>query len=308
MSCDVAMLYPSWFQLTGKFAVALTRGPLLALLAVYFIQWVLHQHFSHLDTIAGMPRDMALFVLGTMFVHSATYFVVAGSLTMCSLQGWLKQYEMPRTARMIPSRQLLRATILKALFGQLITSPIVLVLLFYYKIVQLGSVTVALPPWYILWKQLALSIFFNELLFYIAHRTLHEVPFLYRTIHKQHHKYVGTVAIAAEFANPFEDAFANQISTSFYCFAAGVPLPVWLAWLFWRLFETYEGHSGFCFRETWFCKVGLLNSEKVLFHDFHHTENKGNYGSHLFDLLFGTADAFLIHQRREREQQVEKKL
>ena len=49
----------------------------------------------------------------------------------------------------------------------------------------------------------------------------------------------------------------------------GFHVLTWWVWLAWRLFETYEGHSGYAF--PW------LHADVTVYHDFHHTMNKGNY-------------------------------
>ena len=59
-------------------------------------------------------------------------------------------------------------------------------------------------------------------------------------------------------------------------------------WLLYRLEETYEGHSGYAFYNTFLHKIGLTHADAALFHDFHHSRNIGNYGMKEADVLFGT--------------------
>ena len=66
-------------------------------------------------------------------------------------------------------------------------------------------------------------------------------------------------------------------------------------YLAWRLSATYESHSGYCFRGSWPQRyLGLTNGSNAEFHDFHHTDNRGNYGSEMLDYLFGTMDNWLL--------------
>ena len=96
-------------------------------------------------------------------------------------------------------------------------------------------------------------------------------------------------------------------------------------WLVLRLLQTYEGHSGFDFSDTWAGKLGLMSCDSA-HHDHHHTANvrlrfplnrstlavcpcwtahhltwrmiceraqMGNFGALHTDWLFGTMDHYI---------------
>ena len=134
------------------------------------------------------------------------------------------------------------------------------------------------------------ALLWHEVLFYTSHRTLHAVPFLYRHVHKKHHEFVGTVAIAAEHAHPLENFLGNAVPTvGFLLFVVRAPQPVWFVWFAARMQETYESHSGYCFEEAPVARcLGLLNGVRARHHDLHHTANRGNFGGPLLDYLCGT--------------------
>jgi hypothetical protein len=48
---------------------------------------------------------------------------------------------------------------------------------------------------------------------------------------------------------------------------------MFLIWLTYRLEQTYEAHSGFCFRDTLLYKLGLTNADAAAYHDYHHSGN-----------------------------------
>jgi hypothetical protein len=48
---------------------------------------------------------------------------------------------------------------------------------------------------------------------------------------------------------------------------------LFFVWLTYRLKQTYEAHSGFCFRGSLLWKLGLSNADAAAYHDFHHTGN-----------------------------------
>ncbi|KAG8677809.1 C-4 sterol methyl oxidase [Fusarium poae] len=86
----------------------------------------------------------------------------------------------------------------------------------------------------------------REILFYYSHRLLH-IPYLYRRIHKIHHKFTTPVSFASQYAHPVEHIVANTIP---------IVLPPMLLqthiltmWVFvsWQLIETATVHSGYDF-------------------------------------------------------------
>lgn len=56
----------------------------------------------------------------------------------------------------------------------------------------------AIPHPLILWRNFWVMYAINDVLFYIGHRCLHS-KFCYAPIHKMHHSFIGTEAIAAEY-------------------------------------------------------------------------------------------------------------
>lgn len=60
-----------------------------------------------------------------------------------------------------------------------------------------------------------------------------------------------------------------------------------------RLQQTYEAHSGYCFRNTIVDAVGLAHASDAAHHDYHHTVNTGNFGGEYMDWLFGTMDGYV---------------
>ena len=57
-----------------------------------------------------------------------------------------------------------------------------------------------------------------------------------------------------------------------------------------RLQETYESHSGYCFRGSPLAAAGLSHWPQAAFHDHHHAVNRGCFGWILLDWAFGTMD------------------
>jgi sterol desaturase/sphingolipid hydroxylase (fatty acid hydroxylase superfamily) len=68
------------------------------------------------------------------------------------------------------------------------------------------DVTDDLPPFYWMFIQFWGMNVLHTTMFYWIHRTLH-IPFLYRTIHKQHHEFKETAVPVSEYFHPIEDFF-----------------------------------------------------------------------------------------------------
>jgi sterol desaturase/sphingolipid hydroxylase (fatty acid hydroxylase superfamily) len=268
-------------------------------------KWLRTTFFSTTRTDGKTYEDAILWTLLTVGVHLLLYIVVNGFFGACDIFGFLQRYKLPRTPRMRLTRGLVVSTLREAFVNQLVTGPIVVFLIYVY-VARFRSMyldrsvsgamvpTPALPS---VWFHLAMASLVNEILFYIAHRAFHEVPGLYVRFHKQHHRYVGSIGIAAEYAHPLEQVLANQGPTAAYMLfnAANIDQSVWFVWLAWRLLETYEAHSGYSFTGSWLSKLGFTYGERARFHDWHHSDNRGCYGVFWIDYLCGTMDSFAQH-------------
>jgi sterol desaturase/sphingolipid hydroxylase (fatty acid hydroxylase superfamily) len=246
-------------------------------------------------------EDAAIFVAVTVLIHATLYFGLNGFFYMCDSTGFLSQYKLPRTPRMKLQTGIVRKTITEAIVNQFVTGPVALFVVYMYLadfrslFAAPGSdAMVPRPALLDVMYHLAMASLCNEVLFYCAHRAFHEVPGMYVRFHKQHHKYVGTIGFAAEYAHPIEQLLANQIPTAFYVIFCSreVGQAVFFTWLVWRLWETFEAHSGYSFTGSWPSKLGFTYGERARFHDWHHSDNRGCYGVYWLDYLFGTMDSY----------------
>ena len=87
-------------------------------------------------------------------------------------------------------------------------------------------------------------LLFLECTFYWSHRLLHH-PSVYKSWHKQHHEYRGSIGFAAEYAHFVEQVVSNYLSSAGLIIVLGAHPLVWLVWLAYRLCQTYETHSGY---------------------------------------------------------------
>eukprot|EP00759_Apiculatamorpha_spiralis_P049434 PhF_6_TR44253/c0_g1_i2/m.68095 len=287
-------VYPSFFGWwVPHTLVHLVRGPALAVVYFYMILPILQRSAE-----LWQYDDRTFFMAGTLIIHAILYFGMNTILLLFEKFKIFESYKLPRSARMAVSKELFSKTILEAVIGQIVVAPISLFVVYTYVLPDPKPQRFsALPDPVTLFLHFAGAALTNEVLFYLAHRLFHEVPILYQLFHKKHHQYVGSIGFAAEYADPVEQVLANQGPTALYCFAMGVHPFVWFTWLSWRLYQTFEAHSGYCFRGSLLQKIGLTFSQSAIFHDYHHSENKGNYGSPMTDYLGRSMDSYLIRYK-----------
>ncbi|HYV49408.1 MAG TPA: sterol desaturase family protein [Myxococcaceae bacterium] len=135
-----------------------------------------------------------------------------------------------------------------------------------------------------------LMLVLDDAYFYAYHRALHQVPFLYRTIHRIHHRAYAPVPLDYIYVHPLEWALGaigiviGLLAT--HLWLGRIPILPFLAYNLFRNVRELIIHSGL--------PSGVLRHLKVLglteHHDLHHARLQGNYGSmlHLWDMLFRT--------------------
>jgi methylsterol monooxygenase len=228
-------------------------------------------------------------------IHTICYVLICGFYLYCDYTGFLNNYKLTRKRWQVPTAKLITKTTAEAVIGKIFINPFTWYHMYkLYKYFGMPSLTAPLPGFESIVAAMAFTHFFNHIVFYWAHRALHH-PLLYGRIHKQHHRYNGTVSVAAEYASPLEVIFSNILPSVGGCLFFGCHGSVLILFVFIaiRLQESYESHSGYCFHDTILQKIGLTNSKQAAFHDFHHTGNCGNFGFIWTDYLFGTMDSYV---------------
>lgn len=138
----------------------------------------------------------------------------------------------------------------------------------------------------------------NDLFFTIFHTLFHEIPFLYKHVHKTHHIWKAPFTWMSHAMTPYE-LLANSISLMIYpmyyrFYVKVIPIElIWFIFVYSQLIGCIE-HSGY----NNIYPLLIINPNKFpkwLFsttkhHDDHHRYFKGNYGGYLavWDYLMGT--------------------
>lgn len=236
-----------------------------------------------------------LFTVGTSLLHIVIYWSYNYFMSICY------RYDLFATKRLgkrsTANKALVNDANKRALFSHLVAQPLVLYLLTYpcfsFCGIQFQS---RVPSLAVCCRDVAVSYFLNDTLFYWAHRALHH-PAIYKYVHKEHHLFQDSVADATEFVHPLEDLIA------FLAFSAGCLLlkshvVVFWIWMTIRLLETLDAHCGFAFDWSPFsCFPFQSGSER---HYYHHSHNLGCFSSStmIWDRLMGTDKDFLAFKEQ----------
>eukprot|EP01084_Bolivina_argentea_P274471 467851_1 len=131
--------------------------------------------------------------------------------------------------------------------------------------------------------------FVSDILFYCAHRIMHEIKWFYQNIHKIHHTFNYTIAICASASHPLEHllvniftVFGTPILLNMSCL--GLFIYVWVAAL-----ATTFGHSGYDNPSN--LLIYKFRKYTGNPHDYHHLYINCEYGSgynEFMDTIFRT--------------------
>ena len=135
--------------------------------------------------------------------------------------------------------------------------------------------------------QLFVILLFDDTFFYFLHRMMHENKFIYKTIHKIHHRANAPVAIDYLYVHPLEwmSGFIGPFIG--IILLGGVSVYTFWLYLFVRNFHELAIHSGL--KSSFISRVFPFYGTNE-HHDLHHEKRDGNYASSFtfFDLIFKT--------------------
>eukprot|EP00937_MAST-01D_sp_MAST-1D-sp2_P004592 g4592.t1 len=222
----------------------------------------------------------------------ATYFVFFWGhhllLSIVSRLGWFERHRIQQGKA--PSAALVREALLATLVGHAVTVP--LAAYYGYDFFARRGMRFGVGPGEWPSAAEAASVLFVwhvlfDTWFYWAHRLMH-TPALYARIHKQHHRFLTPVGIAATYAHPVEDLIVNLGST--FCGPALVfpraHFVLLMAYMALRFNETIDAHCGYDFPWSVWQYTGRGTAA---FHDWHHSNQAGNFGGWPFwDKVCGT--------------------
>lgn len=158
--------------------------------------------------------DRIHFVVATVLLLEGVFWTCV-LFYMVMLHKWnllnLKRFAIKQTQiKPYPSNEMLTSCLIDVSVGHFLIRPCVLFLSYPFLRKLLNFTTI--PSWgTVLWHLLICSQI-DDFLFYWLHRLCH-TGWLYKNIHKRHHEFKNTVAIAVEWAHPAEEILVNTIPT-----------------------------------------------------------------------------------------------
>lgn len=137
---------------------------------------------------------------------------------------------------------------------------------------------VLIPTWHTILWQVALLLLIEDILFFAAHYFLH-MKFLFRHVHRLHHEYKESIAIATHYVHYAEHLFGNLLPV----FAGIViiqPHPfVVMFWILLVVINALHTHGGFA----------IPGMNYAVHHDWHHYHVHGSFSAlGWMDKIFGT--------------------
>ena len=138
-----------------------------------------------------------------------------------------------------------------------------------------------------LFVQLFIILIFDDTFFYFLHRLMHENKYIYKKIHKIHHRANSPIPIDYLYVHPLEwmSGFIGPFIG--ILLLGGVSIYAFWLYLIVRNFHELDIHSGL---KSSFLNRSFPFSGTNEHHDLHHAKRDGNYSSTytLWDTIFRT--------------------
>jgi len=222
------------------------------------------------------------------FIHACVYYPVGYLLFNMYDADYFPNFKVPRI-RTVP-RQTMDWAITGVIKGELI--GVAMNYFFFGVAFHVGGMKydsessseikyvdiVELFLWYMF------AILWADVSFYATHYCFHTSGWVYRVIHKEHHRFQYQVGWSAEVKTLTESIIVSITDLLPHLVFPRVHLVHMLAWIIVGVVYNIEAHSGY----------SLFFIKRYGFHDWHHVSNKGNYGIAVYlDHLFKTSTDWL---------------
>lgn len=176
--------------------------------------------------------------------------------------------------------------------------------------------SIALYWWGIPWLQFWAACFIMDAWQYALHRLMHEVRWLYRTLHSHHHRLYVPYAFGALYNHPIEGLLLDTVGAAVAQLGSFMNLRQSIVFFTLSTYKTVSDHCGYAF-PWYYHPIHLLFPNCAEYHDVHHQSQglRYNYSQPFFvhfDTLLGTRmdpkDFHAMLQRATHKERGEKRV
>ena len=226
--------------------------------------------------------DMVLVTLGPWIIHQILFWLVSGAYHYVDVNDRPRFIARHRIQSGRPRCPPMSATLRVLAWNQLLWAPIMLGLMAAGLQLRGWTASPELPGLLQLFTELILLALTAMVFFYTTHRLLHRRWWMKR-VHRLHHEFKTTTAMASEYAHPVEFCIGNfgTLAVGIVIFAPSLATIYLFALL--SLLQILIHHGGYA----------LPWAPWALPHDWHHYRVKEVFGTTGFiDRLLGTDTEF----------------
>jgi len=233
------------------------------------------------DVLIERYGEQLVWAVGLWLSHLSIWYSFNGLLFVIYHFNWFPQYKIQ--AGKTPSKQLIRACLQHTLLSHFIIQPLLSYFVLYPTFKRFGNTNVAapLPSVSRMVVEILACLLILDTHFYWVHRLIHSYPKIYSFVHKRHHMFNVNIGIAAEYATISEDILLNYSSVLIGPLVLGCHPFILFFFTILRMTESIEIHSGYTLPWLFWGKLRPIHGGPK-FHEYHHSQNKGNYGFFLF--------------------------
>jgi len=225
------------------------------IISSYFLFQIIYNNIS-LQTISNIIITPYKFILFSEFTQLSLYYFIPKISN-----NFISNYEKFSNKPIKPvniSLIFFNLTFINLLMGYIVIK------LLYFEI----------PNFLTLILELTKIMIVYDLAFYFLHRLAH-TPFLYKHIHKIHHKHISPTMLSAVDSHPLEHFFVNLFPMILPCLIFNISSLSLLVFSTMGSLYTMNAHSG----------IKFINNGN---HSEHHKVGNNNFGVLFTDKLFGT--------------------
>ncbi|CDW78371.1 sterol desaturase family protein [Stylonychia lemnae] len=154
-----------------------------------------------------------------------------------------------------------------------------------------------------IFSQVCIMMLVEDFSFYFIHWFMHN-RYIYPYVHKRHHEFRVNVACCFNYFHPIDLFLEGMLPTAIGHAILGKRMHyyTYFCWYIFRVLESMDGHSGYEFPWSPFRLIPFSGSST--YHDFHHSNNIGNFCSFFtfWDTVFGTNSTFYAYQDRLKKE------